>query len=116
MSVSVNTPGANAYQLPLTNVPQQFEILFAGVTYNITSKWNDQGQYWAFDIADVNNNMIAANIPLITGADCLAGLEYLEFNGSIYVLTSGAHPDDVPTFMNLGLDSNAYFVTVNTNE
>jgi len=90
--------------------------LLAGVTYTLTSKWNDICSYWALDIADSNENPIVSNIPMITGTDCLAGLEYLGINGSIYVLTNGADPDDVPTLVNLGVDSNLYFVTVNTNE
>jgi hypothetical protein len=116
MSVTSNTPGAQAYLIPLANTPQSFQIPLAGATYTFTSKWNDMGQYWALDIADVNDVAIVSNIPLITGGDCLAGLNYLEFDGSIYVLTDGASPDAVPTLANLGIDSNVYFVTVNANE
>lgn len=116
MSVPVSTAGANAYQIPLANTPQEFEIPLAGVVYTFTSKWNDMGGFWAVDIADANNDPIASNIPLITGADCLEGLDYLEFDGSLYVLTGGASPDDAPTLANLGVDSNLYFVTVNADE
>lgn len=112
MSVSVNDPNAVAYTLPLANVPQTFQIPLAGVTYTLTCKWNDQGSFWALDIADSNSNPLVANIPLITGADCLDGLDYLGIGGSLYVLTDGASPDDVPTLDNLGVDSNVYFVTV----
>lgn len=116
MSVSVNDPNASAYLIPLANTPQQFQIPLAGNIYTITSKWNDVGQYWCFDIADSNDVMIVANVPLITGADCLDGFDYLDFGGSLYVLTGGASPDDVPTLDNLGVTSNVYFVTENTNE
>lgn len=112
MSVSVNNPNAVAYTLPVANVPQTFQIPLAGITYTITCKWNNMGNYWCLDIADSNSNPIVANVPLITGDDCLDGLDYLGINGSIYVITSGSTPDDVPTLDNLGIDSNVYFVTV----
>jgi hypothetical protein len=116
MSTLPTAPGANAYLIPLSTDPEIFPIDLAGTTYTITCKWNDQGQYWCLDLADVNAVAIASNIPLITGADCLSGLDYLEIGGSLYVLTSGASPDDVPTLENLGIDCNLYFVTVNTDE
>ena len=116
MSVSLNDPLANFYLIPLVNTAQQFQILLAGVTYTMTNKWNDEGGFWALDIADSTGNPIVSNIPLITGADCLAGLDYLEIGGSLYVATAGASPNDVPTFDNLGVDSNVYFLTENTNE
>lgn len=105
----------NTYLIPLTNVPQKFTINLAGVSYTLTCKWNakefDGAGSWVLDIGDSNNNPIAENIPLITGADCLDGLAYLGINGSLFVLTNGSSPDDVPTFSNLGTDSNLYFQT-----
>lgn len=100
------------FLMPLVNVPQVFEINLAGVNYIMTSKWNaapDAG--WVFDLADANTNTpIVANCPLITGADCLAGLEYLGINGQLRVFTDG-NTDAVPTLDNLGIDSNLYFGT-----
>jgi hypothetical protein len=112
MSVAISNPNAIAYLIPLVNVPQTFQISLNGITYTMTSRWNDMGQYWGLDIADSNNSMIVANVPLITGADCLKGLDYLGINGSLYVLTAGSMPDAVPTLDNLGVDSNLYFVSV----
>ena len=114
MSVTPNTPGVQSYLVPLVNTPQTFLLPLSGVTYTMTCKWNDMGQFWALDIADSNATMIVANVPLITGADCLQGLDYLDFGGSLYVLTSGAHPDDVPTLANLGIDSFLYFLSVSS--
>lgn len=116
MSVNAATPGAQSYTIPFANTPQTFEILLAGTTYTLTNKWNDLGQFWAIDIADQDGVMIVANIPMITGADLLAGLDYLELGGSFYVSSNGSSPDDVPTLDNLGIDSNVYFVTVNIDE
>lgn len=98
--------------LPLVNIPQTFAIALGGKEYNLTCKWNDSPDAgWVLDFADaLTGEAIAANIPLITGADCLEGLEYLGFNGSLIVFTDG---DDtaVPTLENLGVESNLYFQT-----
>lgn len=100
------------FLIPLVNTPQAFEIALAGVNYKLTCKWNDAEQGgWVLDIADADTAVpIVANIPLITGADCLDGLAYLGINGQLIVFTDG---DDtaVPTFENLGVESNLYFLT-----
>ena len=98
--------------LPLINTPQSFQISLAGVNYTMTVKWNnslDAG--WVMDLDDAITNLsIAATIPLVTGVDMLAGLEYLGINGSLYVYTDGDQ-FAVPTLDNLGVESNVYFVT-----
>ncbi len=98
--------------LPLQNVPQQFNISLAGTEYIMTCRWNDAPDAgWVIDFDDAITNLpIVANIPLITGADCLAGLEYLGFKGELVVFTDG---DELatPTLLNLGLESNLYFQT-----
>ena len=105
------------YLIPLANTPQVFEIELAGVNYNLTCKYNTQPDSgWVLDIADDSNNPICANIPLVTGTDLLYGLEYLGIGGSLYVVTSGASPNDIPTLDNLVTDCNLYFQTSNTNE
>lgn len=100
------------FLIPLVNDPQTFSITLLTTTYVFTCKWNDKSDAgWTLDIADSNNVPIVANIPLITGDDCLDGLGYLGIGGSLFVLTAGASPFDVPTFTNLGTDSNLYFQT-----
>lgn len=98
--------------MPLTNVPQQFEIVLAGKSYLMTSKWNDGFEGgWVLDFNDaVTGDAIIANLPLITGTDVLKNLAYLGFNGQMYVFTDG---DDfaTPTLLNLGVESNLYFLT-----
>ena len=100
------------FQLPLSNVPQTFQIALAGKEYTLTCKWNDSFEAgWVLDFADsITGESIVANLPLVTGVDVLAGLEYLGFGGEIIVFTDG---DDVavPTLENLGMESNAYFQT-----
>jgi hypothetical protein len=99
------------YLIPLQNIPQTFTISLNAVVYTMTCKWNDsQDAGWVIDLYDeTGTNAIVCNIPLITGADLLSGLEYLGIGGSLIVYTNG---DDtaVPTLDNLGVDSNLYFV------
>jgi len=100
------------YLIPLTNTPQTFGINLAGVDYTMTVKWNDSPDAgWQFDLQDpTTGNYLIAGAPFITGADCLAGLDYLGINGQLIVYTNG---DDfaVPTFDNLGSEGNVYFLT-----
>lgn len=109
---------ANQYYLiPLTNIPQQFQITLAGVDYILTVKWNDIGLCWFLDIANADEVPIATSIPLITGDDLLDGLAYLGIGGQLFVFTNvGKYPDAVPTLENLGVETNLYFFTGNPNE
>lgn len=102
----------SVFVMPLTNVPQTFDIALAGVNYNMTVKWNDAPESgWVFDLVDsVTNLPVVANIPLITGRNCLDGLDYLGIGGEMIVETDG-HPEAVPTLQNLGVESFLYFVT-----
>lgn len=102
----------STFKIPLQNIPQQFEIALAGVNYTMICRWNDSPDAgWTLDLTDVDSGEpIVANIPLITGADCLAGLEYLGIEGQLIVITDGDETA-VPTFENLGVESNLYFET-----
>ncbi len=100
------------YIIPLTNVPQVFNISLAEVEYLMTVKWNNANEGgWVIDLADaLTNTPIAANIPMITGADLLEGLQYLGIEGSLVIFTDGDQ-NAVPTLENLGVESNLYFLT-----
>lgn len=100
------------FLIPLLNIPQSFAIGLANKNYLLTCKWNDAVDAgWVLDFTDADSDeVIATNIPLITGGDCLEGLEYLGFEGQIIAITDGDERA-VPTFLNLGVESNAYFQT-----
>lgn len=100
------------FTLPLVNIPQTFGITLANTQYLMTCRWNDADDAgWVVDFADaITSTPIVSNIPLITGADCLAGLEYLGFQGTLIVYTDGDQ-NAVPTLNNLGVESNLYFLT-----
>jgi len=101
------------FLIPLQGSPQSFAIALSGVNYLLTVKWNDSPDAgWEFDITNADTNTIlVAGIPIITGADCISGLEYLGIPGFFLADTDG-DPNAVPTFDNLGINSNLYFVTV----
>lgn len=100
------------FLLPLTNIPQSFNITLGTITYIMTCSWNsapDGG--WIVGFADqVSGNNIVSNIPLICGVDILDGLSYLGFGGQLVVYTNG-DATAVPTLANLGVDCNLYFIT-----
>lgn len=103
---------ATTFVIPLQNIPQQFTISLANKEYLMTCRWNDAPESgWVLDFSDsITDLPIVANIPLITGADCLSGLEYLGFEGQLIIFTDG-DPTAVPTLLNLGVESNLYFQT-----
>lgn len=102
----------STFVLPLQNVPQSFQISLAGKDYLMTCRWNDSPDSgWILDFADaITSAAIVANIPLVTGVDLFAGLEYLGFNGSLFVFTDG-NDFATPTLLDLGVESNVYFQT-----
>lgn len=100
------------FRIPVTNVPQQFQIQLAGKNYLMTCKWNDAPEGgWCLDLADAETgDAILANINIVTGINILSGLEYLGINGELYCRTNGDQFAD-PTLQNLGQESFLYFDT-----
>lgn len=102
----------NWFLIPLPGNPISFQISLAGIAYILTVKWNDSPDSgWIMDLADAaTNTPIVAGVPLITGANCTANLQYLGLGGLFIVNTTGDQTA-VPTYTNLGTDCNLYFVT-----
>lgn len=100
------------FLIPLDNPPQKFQVALLNVNYEITVKWNDAVDAgWQFDLSNAETNeSIVAGVPMICGANCLSGLGYLGIGGLFVVETDG-DPTAVPTFDNLGVNSNLYFLT-----
>ena len=102
---------ASFFQLPLQAQPQTFSVALSGITYTLSFNYrNTPMGGWTVDIADANNNPIVQGVPLVTGANLLAQYAYLGFVGALWVQTSD-DPDAVPTFSNLGIDGQVYYVT-----
>jgi Concanavalin A-like lectin/glucanases superfamily len=111
--LTINTPMLKGvttpYKIPLRPSPQILGITLAGVRYLLTVKWNDFNNSWTIDIADVNGNQILSGIPMVTGCDLLAQFKYLNFGGQLIAQTAN-NTDAIPTFANLGINGNLYFV------
>ena len=62
-------------KLPVTSDPaQQMTCTLGGTAYDIFVKWNDVREVWSLDVADsVTGAVLAVGIPLLCGADVLAG-------------------------------------------
>jgi hypothetical protein len=106
------TPDESQFLIPLTNTPQSFDIELGSQNYTLVVRWNDADEGgWVMDVlAQDSQNAIACNIPFITGADMLEGLEYLGIPGQLIAYTNGDQWA-VPTIDNLGSNSNLYFFT-----
>ena len=90
--------------VPLTTAPNQtFSVQLTvdnqPLTLNLSLSYSYMSGWWELQIADVNNNVLVASIPLITGwypsANLLAQYGYLEI-GSAYLLNTGNDPNDYP--------------------
>ena len=98
------------YTIPLTNSQQQLSIALGGTIYTLTVYWNTQSNVWTLDIADSAGKDIVLGIALVTGCDLLGQYAYLGLGGSLVVQTD-FDPTLPPTYDNLGINGNLYFVT-----
>jgi hypothetical protein len=99
--------------VPVTNAPNH--TMTANLSVNgqqlnllLTFNYNEMAQYWNMIIADQNNNVLLADIPLLTGvypaANLLNQFQYLNI-GSCYILdNSASDPRDYPDSLTLGTD------------
>lgn len=95
------------YEVPLSSVPQTFQITIAMIVYVLTVRWNSQNQSWVLDISDQNNVPILQGIPLVTGSDLLEQYGYLNFGFQLICQTD----HDLlapPTYANLGTTGHLY--------
>jgi len=99
------------FKVPLTGTQEKFKLRFKGVLYSCTLYWNYLAKNWfiSFYLATDNTPLMLA-MPLVTGVDLLKQYEYLNIGGSLIVYTNG-DPAATPSYINLGTESNLYFVT-----
>lgn len=101
---------ANYYEVPLSPNPQRFVIGLVDVPYNCSVYWNQVSECWCIDIADVDQNMLVAALPIVTGVDMLAQHRHLGFGGSLVVQVAGEPYSDV-AYQDLGVGALMLFVT-----
>ena len=103
---------STAYEIPTSPQATTQTITLNGISYNLTLTWCAPANCWMLAIADQNNNPIATGLPLVTGADMLAQLEYLGIGGGGALLAqSDFDPDLVPSYTTLGSTGHLYFVS-----
>jgi hypothetical protein len=98
--------------IPLTIAPNQtfpvnLTVNGKAVTLNLSLNYNEMSQYWVMIIADVDQNILLTDIPLLTGiypaSNILSQYEYMQI-GSAYVLDAGNVVEaDYPNQYNLGV-------------
>ena len=75
------------------------------LTLNLAVSYSSVAGYWQMSVADVNNNLLVASVPLITGwypaANLLEQYTYLAI-GSAALLNTGNAIGDYPSQSNLG--------------
>jgi len=100
------------FLIPLTNQPQEFSISIENRELTIFQRWNEFCNSWMIDISDtISNTPLIAGVPLVAGVDLLEPFPNLGFKGVLIVYTDG-DSNAIPTFENLGIGSNLYYVTV----
>jgi hypothetical protein len=101
--------------IPLQPQAQQLAITLGTVGYNLVVRWNVPNASWMLDIQDSDGNAILTGVPLVTGADLLEQVEYLQIGGSLGAGELQVQTTDdtfaVPTFLSLGTTGNLYWVT-----
>jgi hypothetical protein len=96
------------YEIPTQPTAQFFSISLNGTTYYVKLQWCAPAQCWIMELSDSNQDLIVGGIPLITGADLLEQLSYLEVGGSMFV-QSDFDPSEVPDYASLGSTGHLYF-------
>jgi hypothetical protein len=102
-----------AYVIPLQPTNQLLSVTLNGVLYNLRVIWNAIAQIWVMDIYDSSSNPVLLGVPLVSGGDLLWQFEYLGIGGQMYAQTSN-DTDAPPTFTNLGVTSQLYYVIWST--
>jgi len=98
------------YKIPLTNVPQEFDITLSDRPLHMRNRWNSASNSWQLDIFDaVTDGPLILSLPLVAGSDLLESFKHVGIPGSLYVYTEGS-PNSNPTQDNLGKDANLYYV------
>lgn len=105
-----NLKASDVFEIPMTPTPQSFGINIGNQALNMAVKWAEsKAGGWVMDVADQAGRAITNGIPLVTGANLFAGMEYLGLKGVLAVQTDH-DTDALPTFDNLGLTSHLFYV------
>ena len=93
----------NAVTIPLSTVPQGFDIVLSGRRVRIVTRYfaaQDAG--WTLDITEPDGSAIVTGVPIVTGDDLLRGYKHL-IAGSMYYV-GNADVLTPPAWGTLGVD------------
>lgn len=76
------------FEIPLTPVPQTFNISLNGRSVTLTIRWKETVEGgWSLDIDDAVTGLpLAHGIPMVTGVDLLAPFKYLGISCGLMIL------------------------------
>lgn len=100
------------YEIPLAPAPERFAVTLPdGSELRMSIVWRNRGGAgWVLDLATSDGTPLVSGIPLVTGCDLLGQFKHIGIPGGLVVVSSGAVPDDEPTFLGLGTDQRLYYV------
>lgn len=97
-----------AFLVPNSPQNEKFQIILSGLQYVLNFRWNKFSAAWILDVDDANENPLVAGVPVITGADLLAQLEYLGIGGQLIAQSDGI-TDAVPSATSFGVTGHLYY-------
>lgn len=103
---------STVYEVPTQPQATTQTVTLNGIIYKLTFQWCAPANCWVVSVADQSGNRIADSLPMVTGADLLAQLEYLDIgSGGALVVQSDNNPDLVPNYQTLGSTGHLFFVS-----
>jgi hypothetical protein len=97
------------FTIPVSNQNQTVKVSILNIVYNLRLVWNQFGNCWYLDIADVNNNSIISSLRLLPGFNILKQFKYLGIGGGLFAQNIG-NINAPPGFNDLGLASFLFFI------
>lgn len=103
------------YRIPVSSIPQTFNIFLAIKEYRVTIRWNAAPEGgWFLDFATPDKGEpILSGVPIVTGVDILGPYEYLNFGGHIICYSDLS--DTAPTLENFGEENELLFVVMDSD-
>lgn len=97
------------FRIPLTNVPQRFEIELGNNDVIIVSRYNNISKCWFLDILKSSDETpLIMNLQVVAGCDLLSQHKHI-IDGAMVAVTDGdTHAN--PTYENIGAQANLYYV------
>jgi hypothetical protein len=97
-------------ELPFTARPQRVTMYLGTYEFLIRLYWCKPAGCWVIDFSDVDNNLIAAGIPLVTGADLIEQFQYTPLRGGrMIVMSTDRPPETIPGWGDLGITGHVYW-------